>query len=195
MNQDFWKSSAAKLKSVRYLAVMAFFIGIKTILSGVFIPVSDNLRISISFLFTTVEAAIMGPAAGMISGAVTDILGYMLFPTGPFFPGYTVTAMTTMLIYSFFFYLQQISVIRIILAKATVNYFVNVLMGSLWSSIMFGKAYLYYMTKSLVKNTLMLPIEIIMIIIVFNLMIPFLEKRKLIIPQKKRPVPFRSAKD
>ena len=195
MFSDYWKSSAEKLKSVRYLALLALFIGIKTVLAGVYIPVSENLRISVTFLVTTVEAAIFGPAAGIISGAVTDILGYMLFPTGPFFIGYTITAMSSLLIYSLFFYRRQISVAKIIGAKTLVNYLVNVLMGSLWSSIMFGKAYMFYMAKSLVKNSILLPAEIIMIIIVFNLMIPFLEKQKLIIPQKTRPVPLRAAKD
>ena len=79
--------------------------------------------------------------------------------------------------------------------EKVVNYLVNVLMGSLWSSIMYSKGYMYYMAKSLVKNSVLLPVEIIMIIIVFNLMIPFLEKRKLITPQRIRPVPLRSAKD
>ena len=195
MNKDYWKSSAEKLRSVKYLALMAVFIGIKTVLSGVFIPVSDNLRISVSFLVTTLEAFIIGPAAGIVSGALTDILGYMLFPTGPFFFGYTITAMSSMLVYALFFYRRQISVLKIIGAKATVNYLINVLMGSLWSAMMYGKAYLYYMTKSLVKNSVLLPVEIIMIIIVFNLMIPFMEKRKLVLPQNTHPIPLRITKN
>jgi hypothetical protein len=119
----------------------------------------------------------------------------MLFPTGPFFFGYTVSAMAGILVYALFFYRKQITVLRIAGARFCVNYFVNVLMGSLWSAMMYGKGYIYYFSKSIVKNTLLLPIEIILMIIVFNLMIPQMESRKLIIPQKQRPVPLRAKKD
>ena len=59
------------------------------------------------------------------------------------------------------------------------NYFVNVLIGSLWSSMLYSKGYIYYMTKSAIKNTTMLPIEIAVLFIAFKMVSPILEKKRL----------------
>ena len=175
--KDIFSSSAAKLKSVRYLALMAAFIAVKVILQGAFIPVGENLRISISFLFTTTEAMIIGPVAAMVSGAITDNVGFMMYPTGPFFFGYTISSMLGPLVYALFFYRRRVTVFKIVVAKAIVNYCVNVLLGSLWSAMMYSKGYLFYAARSVIKNSLMLPIEIVLIVLVFNLVIPIVQKR------------------
>ena len=188
--KEFWTSSASKLKETKYLAVMAVFIAIKVMLVMVRIPVGENLRISPSFIFSSVEAAITGPVCGLVSGFVTDIVGYIMFPSGAFFPGYTISSMAGMLVYSLFFYKQRITVAKIVGAKAVVNYIVNVLMGSLWSAMMFSKGYMYYAANSLIKNSLMLPIEIIVLIAEFNFVIPLLKNRRLIDTDTPVPVPF-----
>ena len=93
-----WKSSASHLKDVRYLSIMAVFIAIKVIIGSAYIPLSESLQIKFSFLAICVEASIIGPVAGMVSGMVTDLIGFMVAPSGPFFPGYTLSAMLTELV-------------------------------------------------------------------------------------------------
>lgn len=188
--KEMFLSSAEKLKSVRYIAVMAIFIALKAVLSSIFIPVSENLRISITFLLSSSEAIIIGPVAAMASGAITDITGFMLHPTGPFFIGYTVSAMLGGLVYGLFFYCQRITVLKITLAKLIVNAFVNVLLGSLWSAAMYSKGYLFYAAKSVVKNALMLPIEVALMVLLFNLLIPLMENRRLIERKNRVPLPL-----
>lgn len=38
---------------------------------------------------------LLGPGYGAMVGAVSDILGYLLYPAGPFFPGFTLTQALT----------------------------------------------------------------------------------------------------
>lgn len=185
-----WKKSADCLKNVRYLAIMAAFIALKIILSTTYIPVSENLRISISFLVIAIEAAIIGPVAGMASGAVTDILSFILFPNGPFFIGYTLTAMLGELIYALFLYNTRISVVRIALAKFFNNCLVNVCLGSVWSSMLYGNAYMVYFVRSLIKNTILLPLEIILLVVLFNLIGHVLVQRNLISSDNSFPLPL-----
>ena len=181
--KEYWKSSAEKLRSTKYLAIMAATIAMKTALSFFYIPISENLHISFGYLLTAIEGAVLGPVAAAVSGGVTDIVSFMMNPTGPFFFGYTLTAMMGPFIYGLFFYRQKITLPRIIFAKAIVNYGVNVLIGSLWSAMLYSKGYIYYAGKSLIKNTSMLPIEIILLYTIFRLVGPYLERRKLIIKQ------------
>lgn len=175
-----WKSSFAKLHSIKYLSLIAITIAMKITLGAFFIPISENLRIYISFVITVIEAAMIGPAAGIVSGGITDILGFMIHPSGAFFFGYTISSMLGSFIYAIFLYNQKIKLWRIFCSKLCVNLFVNVLLGSLWSTMMFSKGYIFYATKSLIKNITLLPLEVFLIYLLFKMVLPILEKRDLI---------------
>ena len=178
--KDFLTSSASKLKDIHYIALMAAFIAMKIIVGNIYIPVAQNLRIGINFVLVAVEASILGPVAGMVSAAVTDLLGFAIFPSGPFFAGYTLTAICGSLIYALLFYRRKITVLRITAAKVLNNYLVNVLMGSLWSAVLYDKAFVVYAATSLIKNTILLPFEIALLVLVFNLLAPVLVRKHLI---------------
>lgn len=178
--KDYWASSASKLKDIHYIALMAAFIAMKIIVGNIYIPVAQNLRIGINFVLVAVEASILGPVAGMVSAAVTDLLGFAIFPSGPFFAGYTLTAICGSLIYALLFYRRKITVLRITAAKVLNNYLVNVLMGSLWSAVLYDKAFVVYAATSLIKNTILLPFEIALLVLVFNLLAPVLVRKHLI---------------
>jgi hypothetical protein len=96
--------------------------------------------------------------------------------------------MSSSLIYSLFLYRTQITAARLASAKVLVNYLVNVLMGSLWSAILYSRGYWYYLVKSLIKNTLLLPFEIAALIAVFNLLLPYLTKKNLAVRQDSLPI-------
>lgn len=189
--QSIWKSSADNLKNVKYLALIAAFVAMKIIVGNIRIPVSQNLNLSLTFILVALEASIVGPAAGMVSGMVADLLAFALFPDGAFFPGYTITAMCGELVYALFLYRKRISIARIAGAKLVNNYLVNVCMGSLWSSMLYGKAFIVYFGTSALKNTILLPIEIAILAAVFNLVIPFLQKHGWLIPQGSLPLKWK----
>lgn len=180
LSKQYWKSSANKLKDVKMLAFIALMIALKIIVGFVRIPVGENLRISLTYLIVAMEGMVVGPVAGMTSAFITDNLSFMLFPDGAYFPGYTITAMLGSLFYSLCLYQKNITWPRIILAKILNNYLVNVLLGSLWSSILYGKAYLVYASTSLIKNTILLPIEVILLMVVIQFIYPFLKRKNLV---------------
>ena len=183
--KEYWKSSAAKLRQTKYLAIMATMIALKAVLANFSIPLSETLRINFGYMVTSVEAAVVGPVAGMISGAVSNTVNFMIRPSGTFFVGYTISAMLGELFYGLFFYRRRITLPSIIAAKASVNYLINVLLGSLWSSMLYSKGYIYYAGKSVIKNTIMLPIEITLLFLIFKMVLPFLQRRQLVVPQDK----------
>ena len=189
-NKEFWKSSAQKLKSVRYLALMGLFIALKIVVSKLYFPVSENLKVGFGFILMAIESSILGPVAGMLSGFITDNVGFFLGGGGVYFFGYTLTPMLACLVWSIFLYRQKITVVKVILAKLINSIFVNVLVGSVWSTMLYGKGFLFYATKSLIKNTLLFPIEVIILVIVFNALIPVLKRAKLIDSTNIFPIPW-----
>jgi len=184
-NKEYWRSSAQKLKDVKYMAIIALFVAIKTVLSSIYIPVGENLRIGINFIFVAIEASIIGPVAGLASGFVTDIVSWIVFPSGPFFFGYTLTAMLGLFVYGICFYRRKITIKHIIIAKVLTNYLINVLLGSLWSACLYSKGYIYYFTKSLIKNTILLPIEVVILVMAFTIISPLLYRKNLITSEFK----------
>ena len=180
LSKEYWKSSANKLKDVRMLAFIALMIALKIVIGFIRIPVGENLRISLTYIIVAIEGMVVGPVTGMTSAFITDNLSFILFPDGAYFPGYTLTAMLGSLFYSIFLYQKKVTWPRIILSKIMNNYLVNVLLGSLWSSMLYGKAYLVYATTSLIKNTILLPIEVILLMVVIKFIYPFLKRKNLV---------------
>ncbi len=64
------------------------------------------------------------------------------------------------LIYGVMLYRRKPTLPRIIVTRLIINYGSNVLLGSVWKAMLYGKGYLYYLTSGAVKNTIMLPIEV-----------------------------------
>lgn len=176
-----FKESFKKLKSTKYLTLLALFIALKIVVGYFKIPVSDNLNIYFTFVVTAIECIIFGYGPSMLSGIITDNLGYIVNPYPPYFPGYALSNVLAAFFYCLFLYnKKEIKIYHIIGAKLCVNLFVNVLMGSYWSSLLYGKAFVYYAAKSIVKNLTLLPIEVIILYFVLKLLIPVMKKRNII---------------
>ena len=187
----YWKQSIADSKSIRMLTVAALLIALRLILKNFNIPISQGQNIYFGYIFNAIGAMIYGPVMGVLTGFVVDILGFILFPSPyGFFFGYTITAMAGSFIYALFFYRTKITVLKIALAKISVNVLVNIGLGALWSSMLYGKGYFYYLAKSVVKNVVMLPVEIFLLYFFLQLMIPILTRMQLIPKQPAAKIPL-----
>ena len=180
LTKEYWRSSFSKLKDIRYLTIIGLMIALKFILDQIRIPVTENLNIMFSFVAAAIEAMIVGPGAAMVSAAITDTLVTMLSGWGPYFPGYLLSRVLVSLVFGLFFYRTRITIWKTALAKALINYGINVILGSLWNSILFGKAFIYYAGTSLIKNTILLPFEVLILYALMKALVPILRNRGLI---------------
>lgn len=195
----YWKAACKELKSLKRLIFAALICALSVVVGALYVTVGENLRVYFTFFITAVGCAVYGPVLGVLVAAVTDTLNFFLFPSGPYFPGYMLSEMVGALIYSAFLYRRKITVLRLFGSKFLVNFLVNVLMGSLWSQILFGKGYLFYLLKSLVKNSLLLPLEVMALAALFSLLIPVFSRMNLLPGMRRKscsgfhsaPAPFR----
>ena len=185
-SKSYWRTAAQELRNLRMLTLAAIVVALRIVLSGLYIPLGDNLNIFFGYFVNSLGAAIYGPVVALLSGFATDVLGYFVHPTGPFFPGYVLSTMLGSFFYALFFYRARITVVRVILAKLSVNLLVNVGLGALWSAIQFSKGYYYYLVKSLMKNLGMLPLEVLLLWLFLKAIAPVCARNGLLPKQSLR---------
>lgn len=189
---SYWYAAFMEFKNVKTMAVVSMLLAASVVI-GAFIripiPVRENLNILFDFIPNAIACAICGPIVGIVYGFLADIIGYVINPWGAYFPGYTLSSILVMLIFSLFFYRRKISVWRILVAKFLYNALINVVLGSVWTAMMFSKGYIVYFWSGLIKNAILYPIESAILLIVFASMIPVMSRLGLIPTQKTIAIP------
>ena len=98
-SKAYWRDAAGEFRDVRILIFTALMIALRLILKSVKIPVAPSLNINIQFFVNALGSMVYGPVVALLAGAVSDTLGYLLFPSGPYFPGFLLTEMAGGLIF------------------------------------------------------------------------------------------------
>jgi len=86
-----------KMKS-RRIVMNALFVGLAIVLSrflSVRIPIggAEGIRFGIGTLPVILAGISLGPLDGAVVGAVSDLLGYFIYPMGAFMPQFTLTSL------------------------------------------------------------------------------------------------------
>lgn len=183
---NYWVEAAREFSDIKKITLAGMFLALSVALQAVSVPVDPTgaLRIQVTFIVSALSGLVLGPLVSCVRGVGSDIIGFLIFPQGPFFPGYTLSAALGAMIYSLFFWKRRITSSTILAAKLTVNIFVNAMLGSVWSVICYGtKAYSVYFGFALVKNLVLLPIEVLIVTLTFRAMMPVLTRFKLSNPE------------
>ena len=168
------------MKCLKLLVFAALMIAVTRALSLIpGIPIWHT-KLTWGFLARSVCALVCGPVLGLVFGFVEDILGFILQPTGDFFPGYTLSTMAGVLVYALFFFRRRITVVKLVLANAVVNLLVNAAMGSVWSTMVRGGGYLGWFLPSLAKNLITILPKAAALYILFQALLPILRRMDLI---------------
>ena len=176
---SYWKKAVQQIRNIRVLALCAVFVALQVMSSSVFVQVSENLRIYFSFIFTALFSCIGGPVMALISGFCADIISFMLFPTGAFFFGYTLSAMLGAFIFGLFLWDTKITALKLIFSRVVITGLINILLGSIWTTMLYSKGFWFYVTKSAIKNIALLPFEIFILIVLFRALLPILYRKQL----------------
>ena len=102
--------------STKMLAVMSILVALEVIIArfGTIRP-TQSIKISLDFIPIVAAAVLYGPVPAVIISILADVLGAFLFPVGPYFPGFTLTAALTGLLYGLLLHRSQ-SLPRVALA-------------------------------------------------------------------------------
>ena len=173
----YWKCAANELKDTRVLVLAALIVAIRVAVRSMRIPIAENLHILIEFLPAALGSMVYGPIVALLSGAVSDVLGALLFPAGPFFPPFTLLSMLSSLLYALFLYKAPVTLLRSLLSKGSVNLLCNIILTPILLSWMMGRAAaLTLEMPRIIKNITLLPIEAIALYALLRAMWPALRR-------------------
>ena len=155
-----WKESMEELKDVRALATCGILAALAVALKFVAsIDIGEYIRIGISDLPGMAVSVLFGPATGGIFWAVLDIVKYLVAPTGPFFPGFTISAAVNGVIFGLILYRRPLSLQRVFAAQLVSKVVVSLLINTAWLSMLYGNAFMVMLPARLLTNAVMLPID------------------------------------
>lgn len=152
------KSHARFVRMVTY----AVLIAMQIVLSRFCSINAWNIKIGLGFLPIAIAGATFGPAGGAIVGAAGDFLGAVLFPIGPYFPGFTLSCAMT----GVFFGLalrKNTSMPKLTLAVVADQIGLSLFLNSLWISLLYTSPYLPLLMTRLAQCAVMIPVEVLTI--------------------------------
>ena len=162
--------SAKGIKNTRVLAGAAMVLALGVMLGFYSLPLTETNRISFTFLADAVSGMLFGPFVSMVHGALADILSFIIRPTGPYFPGFTLTRMLTGLFYGIALYRRKCTLVRSVVSNTAVSVLLHVLLNSLWITMLYGKAFFVLLPPRIIKEAILLPINIVLLYAVCRLL-------------------------
>ena len=177
---EYWRQACSELKDTRVLVFAALMLALRVVMKPLRIPIAADVNITFGFIVNALGAAVYGPVVAGFSAAVSDVLGYLIAPNGVYYVPFILTEIAGSVIFALFLYSTDITPVRLILAKFCVNLFVNILMTEpimvQYYKLYMTSVYQPFMWIRIVKNLVMLPIESVILMIVFRAAIPALSK-------------------
>ncbi len=152
-----------KFKDIRVLTVCAMLLAISAIFGFFKIPLSDVAEIRLQFLPVACAGMLFGAPAGALVGGLSDILCYIVKPTGPFFPGFTISSIIQGMIYGFILYNKPLSLKRVIMAQIADTVVISLILNPVWLMILYNNAFGVIFVSRLVKVAVMLPINTVLL--------------------------------
>ena len=184
-SRHYWGLAAKEFKSLRMLCIAAMLTALRIAVKALSIPVPGipNLNITFGFLVNSVGSMIYGPLVAIAASAVSDTLGAILFPQGAYFFPFIFVEIAGGLIFALFYYRAKMTAFRIILGRFAVTAVCNLILNPIimyyYYELVLGKAYTLYTLPRVIKNLVLFPAESVVLVILFNALIPVTNHFKL----------------
>ncbi len=166
-------SSARELKNLRSLITCSLLIALYVALNSLSsVYITQELKLTFSYIALAMIGYRFGIITGFFGGALCDLLAYVIRPSGPLHLGFTLSTALTCVVFGIFLYKREFKwwtlLIRTALSRTIVNLFINIALNTFWLSNLYGKGYIVMLFQRVLKNILLLPIEVAILFFVLK---------------------------
>lgn len=163
-----------KKLTTQKLVLTAFLVAMYVVINR-FLSISTwDVKIGFSFVPVLLGAIILGPIYGGIIGGLGDFVGAILFPFGPYFPGYTATAFLMGWWYGVVLKKEQ-SIKNIAWAIIPAEIVCSLILNTLWTALVYGSSYIGLFSTRMLQFIVMSLIKIVTVVVIAKY-IPYLQK-------------------
>jgi len=151
------------MKKVQNLCLCGLFAATYVALSLANIRATEIIEFRFAFLALIAAASYGGPMMGMTVGIAGDVISYFTVPqSGPFFPGFTLSYAILGFLFGLVLYHSKITPLRAFMAGFC-DFLVSCTLTTVWLHFMYGMEWKYLFTIRLVKCSVSLVINTILI--------------------------------
>lgn len=186
LTRGYWRDAAKLFRNTRMLAFAAIIVALRVLVKFIKIPLAADLSLAFDCYVNSVGSVVYGPLMALAVGAVSDTLGCILAPTGPYFFPFILQEMSSGFIFALFLWRRKITLSQVLWSKFTVNFVCNIVLGSLlmkWYYLwLYGGEKVYNLLNlvRIVKNLVLFPLEAGLIVLLFQALLPGLASLGLI---------------
>ena len=151
---------------IRILTVSAMLVALEVVLNRFLSINTLGLKIGFSFVPIVFAAICFGPLTAGIVYGISDLIGAILFPIGPYFPGFTVSAFFMGIIYGIFLYgKEKPKFLKNVLPPVIINSIVfGLFINTAWVSVLYSsKGYLGWFIYRLPEYAILIPVSVLLI--------------------------------
>ena len=151
-----------KKLNTRMITVIGVLVAMEVILSRFLSINAPSVKIGFAFVPCALCAVLFGLGPTVILELLADLLGATLFPSGSFFPGFTLTAVLRGLSYGLLLGKKQTPA-RILLVVLFNQLVLGLCVNTLWISILYGSSFTALLVTRLVQCLALIPVEFVVI--------------------------------
>ena len=150
--------------NTKKLIVSAQLVALDVVLTRLLAINTPLMKIGLGFAAVALCAILYGPWWAALVAALGDLVGALLFPTGAFFPGFTLTAACTGFIFGLCLYRRGRSLLWPILAAVLNVVLVSFLLNTAMISYISGTPYATLLKARAVQLAVMLPVQLAVLV-------------------------------
>lgn len=126
--------------STKMLVTLAMMVAIQVVLCRFLSINAWNMRLGFDFIPMVVVGILYGALPAGAAGAVADLIGALMFPSGTFFPGYTVTAFLSAFVFGLMLHKKQ-TLPRITVTVILTQFVLALFLQTFWISVQYTSPY------------------------------------------------------
>lgn len=148
---------------LRTLVHVALLIALEVVLSRFFSIPTQITKIGFAFVPLAVCGMLYGPVWAGVAGALADVIGAVLLPIGPYFPGFTLSTALTGVVFGLFLFKKPVSWPSLIAAVCINCLGVSLVVNTLWLVILYGTHFPTLLVARLAQCAIMIPVQLVVL--------------------------------
>ncbi len=145
------------------LARLALLLAMEVVLSRFLSIATPIAKIGFGFVPVVLAAVLYGPLWAGALGGLADFLGAILFPTGAYFPGFTLTAALVGCVYGWFLFDRPITWKNTLGAVSVISLVCHLGLNTLWLLVISGYGAMALLPTRAVQTAVMAVLQVLAI--------------------------------